>query len=295
MKHTSIAAPLMTIGEALSQARSTDGVTATTAQAILAYILECDRAWLLAHSEAPLTSEQATRFAALFERAAQGEPLAYQTGEREFCGLVFTVTPDVLTPRPETEGLVDVALRWNDQRRITAPHIVDVGTGSGAIAITLAVRLLRASITAVDVSPAALDVARRNASKHGVGQRIEFVQGSLLEDLAGPFDAILANLPYIPTNSLQTLDVMRWEPSLALDGGPDGLDLIRKLVRQATSRLLPGGLLALEIQYDQGQPVATLCCEAFPAARVTTERDLADLDRIVLVETPVSQERIRET
>lgn len=278
-----------TVGEALAQARQADGVTPITAQALLAHVLLRDRAWLLAHTEATLTPEQSARFAALLARAAQGEPLAYLTGEREFCGLAFTVTPDVLIPRPETEGLVDVALRWSGQYPQTAPGVVDVGAGSGAVAVTLAARLPQARITAVDVSLAALDVARRNASRHGVVERIEFVQGNLLEDLSGPFDAILANLPYIPTGALQTLDVIRWEPSLALDGGPDGLDLIGTLIRQAATRLLPGGLLALEIQYDQGPAVAALCRDAFPTAPVTIERDLAGLDRVVRVETRTSE------
>ncbi|MBN1430836.1 MAG: peptide chain release factor N(5)-glutamine methyltransferase [Anaerolineae bacterium] len=277
---------LSTVGEVLAQARQTAGITAITGQAILAYIMKRDRAWLLAHTEVLLTTEQATRFTVLLERAAQGEPLAYLTGEREFYGLAFTVTPDVLIPRPETEGLVDAALHWSEQHRQPAPRLVDVGTGSGAIAVTLAVRLPQAGITAVDVSPAALDVARRNASWHGVGERIELVQGSLLADITGPFDIILANLPYIPTDTLPTLDVIRWEPAPALDGGPDGLALIRLLIRQAATRLLPGGLLALEIQYDQGPVVAALCRDIFPTAAVTIAHDLAGLDRIVSVELP---------
>jgi release factor glutamine methyltransferase len=285
----------MTVGGALAQARSIDGVTSITAQAILAHVMQRDRTWLLAHTEVSLSSEQATLFAALLERAAQGEPLAYLTGEREFCGLAFTVTPEVLIPRPETEGLVDMVLRWNKQHPQTASHLVDVGTGSGAIAVTLAVRLPQARITAVDTSPAALAVARRNASRHSVGEHIEFVQGNLLESLSGPFDAILANLPYIPTRTLQTLDVIRWEPSQALDGGPDGLDLIRTLIEQATTRLVAGGLLALEIQYDQGPPVADLCREAFPGACVTIEHDLTGLDRVVRVELTVSEEQTRKT
>lgn len=284
-----------TVGEALALARRAGRVTSSIAQAILAHILECDRAWVLAHSMSALTPQQATRFAELLSRAAQGEPLAYLTGEREFYGLAFTVTPDVLIPRPETEGLVEAALNWSERRPQTAPHLVDVGTGSGAIAVTLAVRLPQARITAVDVSPEALDVARHNASRHGVAEHIEFVQGDLLEALPGPFDAILANLPYIPTATLQTLDVLRWEPSLALDGGPDGLNLMRVLIQQATTRLLAGGLLALETQYDQGPPVAALCHAAFPAARVVIERDLAGLDRIVWVETPVRKGSISKT
>jgi release factor glutamine methyltransferase len=285
MNQTNIAVLPTTVGEALTQVLRTQGITSITGQVILAHILEHDRAWLLAHTEVPLTSQQSTGFMALLSRAAQGEPLAYLTGEREFYGLTFAVTSDVLIPRPETEGLVDMALRWSRQWQQTVLHLVDVGTGSGAIAITLAVQLPQAIITAVDVSPAALVVAHNNASRHAVANRIDFMQCNLLEPLPGPFDVILANLPYIPTDTLQTLDVVRWEPSLALDGGADGLALIRTLITQAETRLLPGGLLALEIQYDQGAAAATLCRAAFPTARVTIERDLAGLERIVWVQT----------
>lgn len=273
-----------TIGQMLAQAHQMK-VTSVTAQAFLAHILGCGRAWLLAHQEEHLTPEQAAKCIAWVERVARGEPLAYLTGEREFCGLSFVVTPDVLIPRPETEMLVEVALEWVEVSGAAFPSVIDVGTGSGAIAVTLSVKLPDTCIWAVDISEEALDVARRNADRHGANQRIRFVRGDLLEMAPGPWDLILANLPYIPSELLRTLDVSRWEPYLALDGGPDGLALIRRLIRQARSRLAPKGWLAMEIQYDQGELVMELCKESFPAVEVEVRRDLAGLDRVVVVKT----------
>src|SRR5574341_580891 len=184
-------------------------VTPVTGQALLAHVLGRDRAWLFAHPEAMLTPDQAERFADLLGRAAQGEPLAYLIGQREFCGLAFEITPDVLIPRPETEGLVEAALNWAQNTPIPSPRMVDVGTGSGIIAVTLAVKLPQAYFIGVDVSAQALALARRNARRHGAGDRIAFVRGDLLAGLPGPFDAIIANLPYIPRDHLASLAVSR--------------------------------------------------------------------------------------
>jgi release factor glutamine methyltransferase len=277
-----------TVGEALAGARFlyTDDspVTPPVAQAWLAHLLAKDRAWLLAHSEAPLDPECATQFAEGLRWLTDGEPLAYLTGEREFCGLAFTVTPDVLIPRPETEDLVDDILAWVARHKPNQPHIVDVGTGSGAIAITLAVRLAGARLVATDMSLPALQVARLNARRHQVQERVQFVRADLLAGFTGCFDVIAANLPYIASGVLPTVDAHRWEPALALDGGYDGLDLIRRLLAQAPARLNPGGLLILEIGYDQGERVAALCSEAFPGVAVEVHSDLAGLDRRVLVQ-----------
>jgi release factor glutamine methyltransferase len=273
-----------TVGGALARERQRTSVTSTTAQALLAYVVGRGRAWLLAHPEAPLSGAQAAQLAALLGRAAAGEPLAYLVGEREFCGLTFEVTPDVLIPRPESEALVEVALEWVHERGKSDPAIVDVGTGSGAIAITLATRLPQARIAAVELSAPALAVARRNTQRHAVANRVSLVRGDLLASLAGPFDLVLANLPYVGTAELAALEVGRWEPRLALDGGVDGLDLVRRLLLLAPARLASGGRLALEIGADQGERVVALCREAFPQAAVRLERDLAGLDRIALVD-----------
>ncbi len=278
----------LTVGEALAKARALPPLTPTTGQAILAHVTGCDRAHLLAHPEETLSHAQAAQLEVLLARAARGEPLAYLVGEKDFCGLTLAVTPDVLIPRPETEMLVEVALGWASRAGRRNLAVADVGTGSGAIAITLAVRLPEAWIAAVDVSRAALEIARSNAERHGVGGQIRFIQGDLLDSLKGPFDVLLANLPYIPTPTLNSLEVSRWEPMLALDGGPDGLVLVRRLIGQAASRLAEDGLLVLEIQADQGERVAALCREAFPTAAVSVERDLAGLDRVVEVDLAIA-------
>ena len=273
-----------TVGEALESARQS-GVTSVTRQVLLAYVVGRGRTWLLAHPEASLSESEAERFAALLSRAAAGEPLAHLIGEREFHGLPFAVTPDVLIPRPETEALVDGVLEWAEKRESPPLRIVDVGTGSGAIAVTLAFRLPRSRVVAVDISPAALEIARHNARRHGVAEWVHFVLGDLLDGLAGPFDVIVANLPYVTTEELAALEAGRWEPPVALDGGPDGLSLIGRLLEQAPSRLARPGLLGLEIGYRQGERVVALCQAAFPDAEVRLEADLAGLDRIVWVQS----------
>jgi release factor glutamine methyltransferase len=238
----------------------------------------------LAHPEAPVTAEQGAAFGQLFARAATGEPLAYLTGQREFYGLDFFVDRRVLVPRPETELLVDFA------RSLRPKRALDVGTGSGCIAVALAVTLPRAIITATDVSSDALEVARRNVERHGVAGRIEFLQSDLLgawpaeASSAEPgFDLVCANLPYIERDELRDLPVSRHEPWLALDGGPGGLELIERLLREASRVLAPTGALLLEIGASQGTAAAGLARGAFPEARVTVERDLAGLDRLLVV------------
>ena len=277
-----------TIEEALAEGRrqaDDERLTITTTQALLAHVTGRGRAWLLAHREDGLPEADAVRYRDLLARAAAGEPLAQLTGEREFYGLAFTVTPDVLIPRPETEAVVDAMLKWLDKRTIAHPRLVDVGTGSGAIAVTLALKIPRARVAAVEISPAAIDIARRNAGRHGVVDRMDFIISDLLSGLAGPFDGIAANLPYINREELAALEVGRWEPRVALDGGEDGLALVRRLLEQVPSRLADDGLLVLEIGHDQGQRVGALCRAAFPAAQVQIHPDLAKLDRIVTVET----------
>jgi release factor glutamine methyltransferase len=186
-------------------------------------------------------------FEQLVERRLRGEPLAYLTGEREFMGLSFNVSPAVLVPRPETELLVETALVLLREGG-PSPLVVDVGTGSGAIAVSLAVHHPPVRVVAVDISGAALVVARANARRHGVADRVSFVQGNLLADIGGPADLIAANLPYIPSGELDGLPAeVRCEPRLALDGGPDGLDLYRRLVPQALRLLKPGGHLLAEL------------------------------------------------
>jgi release factor glutamine methyltransferase len=198
--------------------------------------------------------------------------------------LSFNVRPGVLVPRPETEALVDIVVNWVHGHGLTRPQIVDVGTGSGVIAVSLAVRLPSAGMIATDISAAALGVARENAVEHGVYEQIAFVQTDLLAGLAGPFDVIAANLPYIAHDELEELDVARWEPRDALDGGTDGLELIRRLVAEARGRFEEKGLLVLEFGYAQGAAVMAICQQAFPGMQVTIHPDLAGMDRLVTVE-----------
>jgi release factor glutamine methyltransferase len=258
----------------------------TTGSALLGHVLGLTRAQVLARPEQVLTPEQAAAFEALVARAAAGEPLAYLTGRREFYGLDFEVDPAVLVPRPETELLVDRALAAQPAR------VLDVGTGSGCIAVTLAVRLPEAALTASDLSPAALALARRNAQRHGVAEHITFVHSDLLDaflppasSFQPPFDLIAANLPYIDTDELGTLPVARFEPRLALDGGPGGLVLVARLLRQAPALLAPGGRLLLEIGASQGPAALDLAHAAFPSAAAHVQRDLAGLDRLLVIET----------
>jgi release factor glutamine methyltransferase len=256
-------------------------------QLLLAHVLNRPRTWILAHPEAELNLEQLTAFESALGRLQAGEPLPYILGHWEFYGLDFLVTPDVLIPRPETEHLVETAL----QSAIRNPQsaILDVATGSGCIAIALAIHLPGAHITATDISSAALTVAQANALRHCISDRIEFVQADLLETFkrshVHTFDLLTANLPYIPTSTLHGLEVYGKEPTLALDGGPDGLDLIHRLLAAAPGVLAPGGLALLEIEATQGENAQALARQHFPAAQIRVLTDLAGHDRLLVIQT----------
>ncbi len=250
---------------------------------LAAHILGRSRSWILTHPEFKLEPDAAVKLNGLLERLVSGEPLAYLTGKREFFGLEFTVTPHVLIPRPETELLVEHAIAW--LRIHPARHAaVDVGCGSGCIAVSLAKHISDLCVTAVDVSPAALQVTQGNSAFHQVSDQLQIVCGDLLTTLPGPFDLVCANLPYIPSADVHSLAVGHFEPHLALDGGADGLDLIRRLLAQLPSRLAAGSLALLEIEYRQGPDVCALACAALPEAQVTLIPDLAGLDRLVQIQ-----------
>ncbi len=254
------------------------------AEVLLAHVLGQDRAWLYAHPEHLPSPRQLSAYRALVSRRAKREPVAYLTGHKEFFGLDFVVTPDVLVPRPETELLVEQALGWAE--RVPAPlTIADVGTGSGAIAVTLAVHLPGALVVATDTSPAALALARRNAARHGVAGRVHCVQGDLLAPLAGGFSLVVANPPYLSPADLAAAppEVARWEPRAALDGGPDGLATIRRLLAVASDRLRPDGALLMEIGAGQGAEVLALARRHFPQATVEIAKDYAGLDRMLFL------------
>lgn len=278
----------LTIHDALTTGRriiaSVSRSSALDAQLLLAHILDVDRAYVLAYGERALKPEQADQYRRLVNRAASGEPLAYILGKRAFFDRDFVVTPDVLIPRPETEGMVERALAWIRAHKPDA-HAIDVGTGSGAIAISVAANARACEMHASDVSAAALVVARRNAELHDLADRVTFWEGDLLTPVIEQglrFDVILANLPYIPHEVIAGLDinVRDFEPDVALDGGGDGLDLIRRLLDQIQAAGNPDALVLLEIGADQGAAALELA-RAIQPTTASLHKDLAGLDRMI--------------
>ncbi len=257
------------------------------AQTLLAHLTGQRRAWLLAHPEAALTASQQQALAAAIAQIAAGVPLPYILGHWEFFGLEFIVTPDVLIPRPETEILVTEARRFLEARKIDSrPVLIDVGTGSGCIAVSLGASLPDLRGLATDLSTAALQVARANARKHGVEGRIQFIQADLLDfEINFRPLVITANLPYVPSAILPSLEIFGKEPTLALDGGPDGLSLISRLLPRAAQILAPAGLLLLEIEATQGQIALELAHQHFPAAQIDLHTDLSGHDRVIRIQT----------
>lgn len=310
--------PSSTVGRALAAANQRlRGCGADTprldAELLLAHVLGKDRVYLYAHADQHLSDEDRTRYERLIERRRRREPVAYLVGSRSFYGLDFTVDSRVLIPRPETELLVETAIATADvmsqrvvvlsarerSRQMSHPApveafarpeavtLADVGTGSGIIAVSVAVHCPSALVWASDVSAGALAVASRNAQTHGVADRIRLVQGFLLRPIPQPVDIITANLPYIPTGDIDRLapEIATYEPRQALDGGYYGTQLIGELLNQAPEYLRPGGAVLLEIGSDQGAFVVGLARRAFPHADVRLVRDFADLDRMVVIRT----------
>ena len=281
----------MRLGEALAQAITrlgNGGVDSPRldAELLLAHVLEVNRAAILARPDQHLTPKELTRYRDLVTRRAGREPLAYILGHREFYGIDFAVDPRALIPRPETELLVEHAL--SIARQLKPPlQIADVGAGSGAIAVTLALHLPQATLYALDHSDGALAVVAKNARHHHVAGRVRCLQSDLLSALPGPVDLITANLPYVTSEEWRDLapEIRDHEPRAALDGGPDGLDLIRRLLATAGPCLRPGGALLLEIGASQGAPVTALAGQHFPQARVHMHQDYAGLDRLVIAST----------
>lgn len=256
---------------------------ALDARLLLEHVLGRDHAYLVAHDDEELPAAALAAYDALLERAAAHEPVPYLTGRAPFLGLDFAVSHDVLIPRPETEQLVEIAARWARERQ--GLRIVDVGTGSGCIAVSLARQLPQAIVAAVDISAGALAVAESNGRRHAPG-RVLFVRGDLLASFAPGIDLIVANPPYIAGHEWPSLPigVKSYEPALALNGGADGLDSYRHLLPQAAERLRPGGLVLLEIGWRQGEAVATLARQAWPGADIRVLADFAGHDRIVAIQ-----------
>ncbi len=250
---------------------------------LLAHVLQCPKTWLLAHPEVHLSKTQADYLEGLLQRLEAGEPLPYLVGKQEFFGLEFEVNPSVLIPRPETEMLVEAALEWL-QAHPSARKGIDVGTGSGCIAISLVSKCPDLHMLATDISPAALEVAKRNAQKHNTSDRVSFILCDLLPENPQTIDLVCANLPYIPTDKLIEANSLPWEPSLALNGGDSGLDLISKLLEKVPAFLSRQALILLETEATLGAQTLQLAKTFFPEADVSLHKDLFDRDRMIRIE-----------
>ena len=246
---------------------------------LLRHTLKTDRAGLYSGLDRELGADQKDVFWNLVQRRVSGEPAAYITGHREFYGLEFYIDHRVLIPRPETELLVEKALELAQAQTVAA--VADIGTGCGAIAISLARHLPRLKIYASDVSADALEVARINCQKHGVVDRIQLRHGDMLEPLTEPIDLIVANLPYVTGEEISRSVLADFEPLIALDGGADGLDKIKQLCEQATDKLSHDGGMLLEIGLGQSRPVVSLIHRHFPSASVEVIPDLQGIERVI--------------
>jgi len=250
---------------------------------LLAHVVQRPKTWLLAHPEAHLSKTQADQLEGLLQRLEVGEPLPYLVGTQEFFGLEFEVNPSVLIPRPETEIMVETALAWL-QEHPSARNGIDVGTGSGCIAISLVSNCPDLNMLATDLSETALNVATKNAQKHNVADRISFSLSDLIPEDPQPVDLVCANPPYIPTEKLVEVNSLPWEPSLALDGGESGLDLISKLLEKLPAFLNNPALILLETEATLGAQTLQLAKRNFPNAEVSLHKDLFERDRMVRIE-----------
>ncbi len=275
----------MTLKQALSHAREALAAhnieeAPLESELLLRHALKLNRVSLYLNLEKELEPPEEEIFRQLVERRLSGEPTAYITEHCEFYGIDFYVNRNVLIPRPESELLVEKTLAL--ARNGAIDRIADIGTGCGAIAISLALNLPHVRIYATDISSSALEVAGMNCQRYGLENRIQLLQGDMLEPLPEPVKLIVANPPYVRRKEISQLT---FEPPLALDGGADGLDKIRKLCRQLKDKLQPGGCLLLEIGQGQGKAVIELLRQLFPPAKIEVTSDFAGIDRVVSLET----------
>jgi len=281
----------MTLKQALSRAQETLVANdiedaALEGKLLLRHVLKISRVQLYQDLNQELSPEQEEAFWHLIKRRLSHEPTAYITRHCEFYGLDFYVDPGVLIPRPESELLVEEALKFvskHPARKNYPCLIAEVGTGSGVIAITLALHLPQAKIYAIDVSATALEVAAINCQRHRVGNQVHLLSGNMLEVLPESVDLIVANLPYIRDNEMEELspEIQLFEPRIALAGGEDGLDKIRQLCQQVGDRLRPEGCLLVEIGLGQGKALTNSLCSLFPSAQIKVIPDLSGIDRVV--------------
>jgi release factor glutamine methyltransferase len=258
------------------------------AETLLRHVLETNRAdflTLVYAKDGILNHSQAKYLSSLLDLRLSGEPLAYIVGRREFYGLELEVNEHVLIPRQETELLVDIVLEYLPSFEPT-PRVVDVGTGSGAVALAIAANSKSVDIIATDNSGGALDVVRRNASKLGLSNRISFVRCDMLDAVGGPVDMIVSNMPYIPSGQIPHLQAeIQREPAVALDGGDDGLDLFRRLVAQAKTKLAPGGVVVVELMPEQMETASVISRRTMPnLSTMRTREDLMGSERALILE-----------
>jgi len=282
----------MTIREALARAKKAF-VSGNVEDArleselLLRHTLRIGQVQLYQEPDHSLAPHEEAGFWRLVERRLDGEPTAYITGQREFYGLSFSVNSSVLVPRPESEFLVAEVLRIARSHPVMG--VAEIGTGCGAIAITLALNLPEARIYATDISAPALKVARLNCRNHGVVDRICLLAGDMLDPLPEPVDLIVANLPYVPELEVSRLGLADFEPLLALNGGRDGLEKIRRLCSGVGDRLRPRGFLLLEVGQGQGRVVTALLLRLFPSAGIEVISDLAGIDRVLVLSLAAEQ------
>ena len=253
------------------------------AEVLLSHVMGKDRLYLYVHFDQPLEETELAALRLAVKKRATRLPVAYIVENKEFMGLDFKVTTDVLIPRPDTEILVETALKL--LQTMENPHILDIGTGSGAIAVSVLVNIPSAQGTAVDISPAALVIAEGNANRHQVTERLTFCLGDLFAPVQGQlFNAIISNPPYIPLADIGGLTPeVRQEPSLALAGGEDGLDFYRRIIHEAKNYLAPGGFIALEVGFDQAQLVATMARETGLFKVSDIVKDYGGIERVVIL------------
>lgn len=283
-----------TLGDLLADARRRLAAAGIDTAAIDARLLVeaatgASRLDLLAATDRPVAADAAARLDDWINRRAAGEPVGRLLGTASFYGLDFALGPDTLEPRPDTEVLVEVALGAVRSGRIPGVssdgdglRLLDLGTGTGAIAVALLSKLVQARGLATDLSPGALEIAKGNAARHGVSDRLDFAEGDFFAAVSGGFNLIVSNPPYIASSIIAGLDreVRLHDPLLALDGGPDGLDAYRTILGGIREHLVTGGLLAVEIGWDQGEAVARLF-EGIGLSDIEVHRDLGDRDRVI--------------
>jgi release factor glutamine methyltransferase len=242
-----------------------------------------DKTWILAHPNEELDSKQISSLHSQIEKAKQGQPIPYLIGHWEFYALDFLISPDVLIPRPETEMMVDLALQWVHKKE-NPQKVLDIGTGSGCIAIAIALHSRNSSVVGVDSSEKAIEIAWKNAQKFHIEYRVQFQLSNLFSNVEGKFDIICANLPYIPTTELSKLQIAKFEPHAALDGGEDGLTVISSFFKQVGNILNHPGLILCEHGINQANQTRTMAEHYYPKSIIHTHTDLQGIPRLLSIE-----------